>query len=66
MSTVIFDTIRRQANDTPTSYCVCHPENRMKVIHLPKSETDIRKIDHHPGWWEVTIPQWLADEHDIC
>lgn len=61
---ITFDTIRRQANDTPESYCVCHPDNRLKVIHLPKSETEIRRADQ-PGWWTVTVPQWLADGHDL-
>lgn len=61
---VTFETIRRQSNDTPEAYCVCHPDNRLKVIHLPRSETDISKTSQ-PGWWSVTIPHWLAEEHDI-
>ena len=63
-NTVSFDTIRRKANDTEDAYCVCHPDNPLKVIHLPKSETEISQSTLK-GRCLVEIPRWLAREHDI-
>ena len=64
MPDVTFETIRRQALDTDAAYCVCHPDNPLKVLHLPKSETDIKPAKKL-GRCTVTVPEWLAEEHDI-
>lgn len=64
MHEVTFNAIRRSSLDTPDAYCICHPDNSLKVIHLPKSETSIQKTKV-PAWWSVTIPVWLAEKHDL-
>lgn len=64
MADITFETIRRQGNDTEHAYCVCHPDNPLQVLHLPKSETDIKPMQRK-GWCSVTVPEWLARENDI-
>lgn len=63
---VAFDARRRQTNDTRDAYCIIDPNSPLKVIYLPRSQVDSMVRAGRDGYWTFTVPEWLAEQHDLA
>ena len=55
-----------KSRETSEAIYVNHPRKILKFLFLPKSEITQNDPSKKGGLWRViTIPDWLADEHDL-
>lgn len=54
------------SRETDQAIYVNHPKNTLKFFYLPKSEIS-KNVASPKGklWCDVTMPEWLAEEHNL-
>lgn len=52
--------------ETPEAIQISHPKKPLKVLFIPKSEIrDISPVAGERGFYDIEIPDWLAEKHDL-
>ncbi|MEE9923752.1 MAG: hypothetical protein PBV01_10370 [Brucella anthropi] len=63
---VLFQARVLKGRETPEAIQISHPKKPLKVLFLPKSEIrDISPIEGKKGFFDIEIPDWLAEKHDL-
>ncbi len=62
---VTFEALRASRHDTPEAIAIMHPDQPLKVIHLPRSQVfqcaKITGSNRH----QIEVSGFVAQEHDI-